>query len=119
MSQELLFVLVGGPGVVGLIIAIIGFAQNRRTLNAAQPKTDAEKMSIDIASLRSLLDEERATRKADKQDAQYRIAELKAEIAERDKKHEKKMNEILDRIEAYLHENSVAKPTWWPHRKAS
>lgn len=121
MSQELLFVLVGGPGIVGLVIAIIGFAQNKRTLNATQPKTEAEKMSIDIASLRSLLDEERATRKADKSDAQYRIAELKAELVEQDRKHQEKMNDLIAKVEAYLDINSVARPSWWPphHRRGA
>lgn len=119
MSQELLFVLVGGPGIVGLVIAIIGFAQNKRTLNATQPKTEAEKMSIDIASLRSLLDEERATRKADKSDAQYRIAELKAELAECDRKHQENIDDLVAKVEALIAEHSVARPSWLPHRKSA
>ena len=116
MSPETLSVLVGGPGLVALVVAIIGFLQNRRTLSASQPKTEAEKMAIDISSLRSLLAEERSAREADRSDFKYRIAELKAELEETQRKYERKMNELLDRVEQYLHDNAIAKPHWWPRR---
>jgi len=116
MSPETLSVLVGGPGLVALVVAIIGFLQNRRTLSASQPKTEAEKMAIDISSLRSLLAEERSAREADRSDFKYRIAELKAELEETQRKYERKMNELLDRVEQYLHDNAIAKPQWWPRR---
>ena len=51
MSTETLSVLVGGPGLVALVVAVIGFLQNRRTLSASQPKSEAERMAIDINSL--------------------------------------------------------------------
>jgi len=119
MSTETLSVLVGGPGLVALVVAIIGFLQNRRTLSASQPKSEAERMSIDIASLRSLLAEERAAREADRSDFKYRLAELKAELEEAQRKYERKLNELLDRVEVYLHDNSIAKPSWWPRRHGS
>lgn len=116
MSPEFLAVLVGGPGMVGLIVAIVGFLQNRRTLSASQPKTDAERMQIDINSLRSLLEETRLAREADKLDFQYRIAELKAQMAEQAKAHERAINELLRKIALYLEEHAIAKPHWWPRR---
>lgn len=116
MSPETLSVLVGGPGLVALVVAVIGFLQNRRTLSASQPKTEAERMQIDINSLRALLEETRAARAADKSDFEYRIAELKAEMKERERRHDRKINELLDRIEIYLHEHAIGKPSWWPRR---
>jgi hypothetical protein len=116
VSPEFLAVLVGGPGMVGLIVAIVGFLQNRRTLSASQPKTDAERMQIDINSLRSLLEETRLAREADKLDFQYRIAELKAQLAEQAKAHERAINELLRKIALYLEEHAIAKPHWWPRR---
>lgn len=116
MNTEMLSVLVGGPGLVALVVAVVGFMQNRRTLSASQPKTEAEKMQIDINSLRMLLEETRLAREADKLDFQYRIAELKAQLAEQAKAHERAINELLRKISAYLAENKVAKPHWWPRR---
>ena len=116
MSPETLSVLVGGPGLVALVVAVIGFLQNRRTLNASQPKSEAERMAIDIASLRSLLEETRNARTADKSEFEYRIAELKAELKEREKRHDRKINDLLDRIEEYLREHAISKPSWWPRR---
>lgn len=119
MTPETLSVLVGGPGLVALVVAIIGFLQNRRTLSASQPKSEAERMAIDINSLRALLAEERAAREADRSDFKYRIAELKAEMIEQEKRHERKLNELLDRIEEYLKEHAINKPTWWPRRHSN
>lgn len=73
-------------------------------------------MAIDINSLRALLAEERAAREADRSDFKYRLAELKAELEEAQRKYERKLNELLDRVEVYLHEHSIAKPNWWPRR---
>lgn len=114
MSQEMLLVLIGGPGMVGLIIAVLGFFQNRRTLNATQPKTDAERMSIEINSLRSLLEETREVRKADKQDFDYRIAEANAKCEEQGKRYEAKIRDLYSKFAAYLEEHSIPKPRWWP-----
>ncbi len=116
MSAETLSVLVGGPGLVALVVAIIGFLQNRRTLSASQPKSEAERMAIDINSLRSLLAEERAARQADRSDFQYRIAEVKAEMKAQEERYERKINLLLDRIEEYLREHAIGKPSWWPRR---
>lgn len=113
----MLGVLVGGPGIVALIVAIIGFLQNRRTLAATQPKTEAEKMSIDIANLRALLEESRQTRAADKQDFEYRIAELKAQLKEQAKQYEKRIDDLLRRVEEYLDAHTIARPHWLPARK--
>ena len=73
-------------------------------------------MQIDINNLRSLLEESRATREADKQDFQYRVAELRAQLEEQSRRHAEQIEEILTRVEAYLHEHAIAKPSWWPHR---
>jgi hypothetical protein len=116
VSTEFLSVLVGGPGLVALVVAIVGFLQNRRTLSASQPKTEAEKMQIDIENLRSLLEETRLAREADKLDFQYRIAELKAQLAEQAKAHERAINDLLRKIAAYLEEHAISKPHWWPRR---
>lgn len=116
MSTELLSVLVGGPGLVALMVAIVSFLQNRRTLNASQPKTEAEKMQIDINSLRDLLAETRAARESDKQDFQYRIAEMRAQLAEQRKECDRKVNDLLDKFEEFLRERALAKPFWWPRR---
>ena len=116
MSTELLGVLVGGPGMVALVVAIIGFLQNRRTLRASQPKTDAEKMQIEIQSLRELLAETREVRRADKSDFEYRIAELKAELEETRRQHKEEMRQLYHRISKYLDEHAIPKPHWWPWR---
>ena len=114
MSTELISVLVGGPGLVALVVAVLSFFQNRRTLKASQPKTDAEKMQIEITYLRSLLEESRTVRQADKQDFEYRIAELRAELREQKQKCEQKMKDMLDNISRYLEEHSLPRPRWWP-----
>lgn len=114
MSTELLSVLVGGPGLVALVVAILSFFQNRRTLRSTQPKTDAERQQIEITYLRDLLEESRLVRQADKQDSEYRIAELRAELREQRKRCEERMAEMLDRVAKYLLEHSIAKPRWWP-----
>ena len=116
MTPETLSVLVGGPGLVALVVAVIGFLLNRRTLSASQPKTEAEKMQIDINSLRALLEETRLAREADKLDFQYRIAELKAELKEQSRRYERKIDELLERFASDLAEHAIAKPHWWPRR---
>lgn len=116
MSPELLAVVFGGPGVVGLFVAILAFLQNRRTLKASQPKSDAEKMKVEIDSVRELLAESRLVREADKTDYAYRIAELKAQLLEQKKECNDRFDDIISRFEKYLKENAVAKPHWWPRR---
>jgi hypothetical protein len=116
MSTELVSALVGGPGLVALVVAVVAFMQNRRTLSATQPKTEAEKMQIDIDNLRALLAETRAARESDRQDFQYRLAELRAQLAEQRSECEAKVNALLDKFEDFLHENAIGKPHWWPKR---
>ena len=91
MSTEIIQVVFGGSGMVALVVAIISFLQNRKTLQVSQPKTEAERMEIEVNSLRALLAEMRTVREADKQDFQYRIAELEARQKEQDKRHKQEM----------------------------
>lgn len=117
MSTELVSVLVGGPGLVALVVAVIGFLQNRRTLRATQPKTEAERMEIEIRSLRSLLEEMRIVRAADKQDSAYRIAELEQRIKEMERRHKSEIALLYEKISAYLDEHAIPKPHWWPVKR--
>jgi hypothetical protein len=116
MSTELVSVLVGGPGMVALVVAVIGFMQNRRTLRAAQPKSEAERMAIDIESLRSLLAETRTARENDRQDFQYRLTELRGQMMEQKLECDRKIEDIQRQVEEYLDENAIPKPRWWPIR---
>lgn len=117
MSTELLSIVVGGPGLVALVVAVLGFMQNRRTLRATQPKTEAERMAIEINSLRALLEESRTVRDNDRTDHAYRIAELKAEIQELRRLHRVEMDRTYERFATYLEEHTIPKPHWWPARR--
>ena len=117
MNGEIVQVVFGGSGMVALIIAIISFLQNRKTLQVSQPKTEAEKMSIDIGSLRSLLAETRLARESDKQDFEYRIAELKATLSEQQKRHKQEMTAQQAMFAKYLEENSTPWPRWMKHHR--
>lgn len=117
MSTEIIQVVFGGSGMVALVVAIISFLQNRKTLQVSQPKTEAERMEIEVNSLRALLAEMRTVREADKQDFQYRIAELEARQKEQDKRHKQEMARQLAMFARYIEENSTPWPRWLKHRQ--
>lgn len=74
-------------GLIGLIIAVLAFLQNRRTVNLAQPKQDAEAFAAGSNAQNETidrLDRENARLSKKVEDQGERIGELERRLGEQD-----------------------------------
>lgn len=54
------------PGVAALVVAVLGFIHNFRTLKQAAPRAESEKQGVDITNLRAIIAELRQARADDR-----------------------------------------------------